>query len=766
MTRLAGRLLNFLAPLVACAVVCNTATPASAQLRIVDYNIAQNYDIAGDPNSGLQTIFSAIGAEVRNGFAKPIDVLAVQEANTDGTDAVALAAILNGIYGVTTYAAAPVPANSVSGGNGLPGLVYNSTSVSLVGTIAFGDVGSDSTQQPRSSLRYQLRPTGYGATADFYVYNNHYKSDDSSTDQARRNVEAQGIRANSDALGEGTHAIYVGDFNVYHSGEPMYQTLLAAGPGQAIDPASFTKLYHTQSPAIESAFTGQVLGGMDDRFDFQLITGEFQDNEGLSQLAGSYRTFGNDGTHTTNGALTTGTGAAPNVLTALAQSSDHLPVVADYQLPAKLGVQIATIPASVAAGASVSIDVLINNLANAITALGADELDYTLSVTGDLLGSAAGTIAALAAGQTRQFSLNTATPGLKSGDVTVSTTSQGAANALFTLPVSFIVGGGEPVRTTIAKDDFDSPLNLVNFEQTPTAGTYTAPASGFGEFQVGVSASIPFALLDDSTGPFPTDSIGVLNSTTKTDAWFGVTDTLDNADPMNNPSGEGTATWTFDVSGASALEVTIDMGAMGDFEATGVNRDRFDWTYSLDGGDLLPLFTSSVDEDASAVYTLADGDTFNLQDPLSMTPTGGDPVQLSNVLHSLTAPIAGLGELLTLRLVAKTDGTSEAYAFDNINVTGLVASFAEADFNEDGFVDGDDLATWQANFGLPSDAAKDDGDADLDGDVDGADFLAWQQQWTGDGAGVAASAAVPEPTSAWLLFTALLGLAWRRTNGQ
>src|SRR5690606_1202320 len=118
------------------------------------------------------------------------------------------------------------------------------------------------------------------------------------------------------------------------------------GPGQAVDPATFTKLYHTQSPATALAFPGQVLGGMDDRFDFQLITGELQDNEGMSQLAGSYRTFGNDGTHTTNGAITTGTGAAANVLTALAQSSDHLPVVADYQLPAKLGVQVASIPAS------------------------------------------------------------------------------------------------------------------------------------------------------------------------------------------------------------------------------------------------------------------------------------------------------------------------------------------------------------------------------------------------------------------------------------
>jgi hypothetical protein len=101
-----------------------------------------------------------------------------------------------------------------------------------------------------------------------------------------------------------------------------------------------------------------------------------------------------------------------------------------------------------------------------------------------------------------------------------------------------------------------------------------------------------------------------------------------------------------------------------------------------------------------------------------------------------------------------------------MTVTGLVASFAAAGFNEDGFVDGGDLATWQTNFGLPSGAEKVQGDADLDGDVDGADFLAWQQQWTGAGAGVAASTAIPEPTSAMLLFTALLGIAWRRTNGQ
>jgi hypothetical protein len=761
-----------LTPLMVGGVSFFAATPLLAQLRIVDYNVAQNYDIAGDPG-GLNVIFAAIGAEIRNGFAKPIDVLAVQEASNDGTDATALAAILNNVYGVTTYAAAPVPANAVSGGNGLPGLVYNSSSVSLLDAIAFGDVGSTSTQQPRSSLRYQLRPVGYDSTADFYLYNNHYKSDDASIDQARRNVEAQGVRANADGLGEGTHALYVGDFNVYRSTEAMYQTLLAPGAGQAHDPlnlanaesrwsapseAELHKAIHTQSPATAAAFPGQSLGGMNDRFDFQLMTGELLDDEGLSYIAGSYRTFGNNGTHAVGGAITTGSGAAPDVLLALAQSSDHLPVVADYQLPAKMGVQVASIPASVAAGAAVSVDVLIENLAAAIVAIGADELDYALSVSGDLLGGATGTIAALASGETRQVTLNTATPGLKSGVITVAATSQGAANPLFTLPVSFIVGGGgDPIRTVIAKDDFDAPLNLIAFSQSPSAEVFTDPQDGFGRFQVGVSASIPNNLMDDSTATNPNDTRGIINRSAESDGWFGMADTLN----TQNPSGDVTASWTFDVSGASALEVSIDMGAMGNFEAS----DVFNWSFSLDGAPFAPLFTSLVAEGGIGVYTLADGDVFSLADPLHMQIAGGPTVPLSNVLQTLTASITGIGDLLTIRFDGNTNGNDEAYAFDDIIVTGLVPSFAAADFNEDGFVDGDDLAAWQTNFGMNSGAAKFDGDADLDGDVDGDDFLAWQREWSGLGEATAASATIPEPAAATLLLTALATWVRRRTNG-
>ena len=47
------------------------------------------------------------------------------------------------------------------------------------------------------------------------------------------------------------------------------------------------------------------------------------------------------------------------------------------------------------------------------------------------------------------------------------------------------------------------------------------------------------------------------------------------------------------------------------------------------------------------------------------------------------------------------------------------AVYLAADFNEDGFVDGDDLAVWQAEFGRATGATLAHGDANEDGAVDG-----------------------------------------------
>jgi hypothetical protein len=268
---------------------------------------------------------------------------------------------------------------------------------------------------------------------------------------------------------------------------------------------------------------------------------------------------------------------------------------------------------------------------------------------------------------------------------------------------------------------------------------------------------IPFALVDESSSTFPTDQQGIINTAVKTDSWFGVAGTVHASNP--NPNGLATATWEFDVAGASGLEVSIDMGAMGNYEGSGAGADSFNWTYSLDGAAFVPLFTSSVNEEGTKDYTLASGTVVaNVLDPLEMTNSASEKIELSNVLQTITSAIAGVGDTLTIKLDAIASGIDDPYAFDNIVVTGLVPGFASADFNEDGVVDGADLDAWAGGFGLAMGAAKSQGDEDNDDDVDGADFLAWQRQFgTGESA-VAGNAAVPEPGALGLL--GMGAIAW------
>jgi hypothetical protein len=91
-----------------------------------------------------------------------------------------------------------------------------------------------------------------------------------------------------------------------------------------------------------------------------------------------------------------------------------------------------------------------------------------------------------------------------------------------------------------------------------------------------------------------------------------------------------------------------------------------------------------------------------------------------------------------------TDGDSGIFLYS----PSTTATFLGADFNEDGHVDGTDLAMWQNAFGVSN-----LGDSDGDGDSDGVDFLTWQRQFTGPPAQVL-QVAVPEPNVCCVLVIA------------
>ncbi|MCA9235081.1 MAG: PEP-CTERM sorting domain-containing protein [Planctomycetales bacterium] len=97
-----------------------------------------------------------------------------------------------------------------------------------------------------------------------------------------------------------------------------------------------------------------------------------------------------------------------------------------------------------------------------------------------------------------------------------------------------------------------------------------------------------------------------------------------------------------------------------------------------------------------------------------------------------------------------------------ISYTLATPPASDADFNDDGIVDGEDFIAWQRGFGTLSGATNELGDADGNGTVDAADLAAWQSSFGGTTAAPLASA-TPEPTTAALAMLALAGFAgWRK----
>jgi hypothetical protein len=188
---------------------------------------------------------------------------------------------------------------------------------------------------------------------------------------------------------------------------------------------------------------------MDDRFDFQLVTGEFLEGDGLSYLSGSYHAFGNNGSTynsdinaTSNSYVFNGVTSysKPAILNALATVTDHLPVVADYQIPAIMQAVATMVPDTLRVGDAFDLNVMVSNSAKVVAAIGADELLYSLTVSGDLFGSYLNQMdLALGGGNTHSVRLATATPGMKSGQITITSPNQMVQNALITIPVNYEV---------------------------------------------------------------------------------------------------------------------------------------------------------------------------------------------------------------------------------------------------------------------------------------------------------------------------------------
>ncbi|MCJ7586737.1 MAG: fibronectin type III domain-containing protein [Candidatus Aminicenantes bacterium] len=228
----------------------------------------------------------------------------------------------------------------------------------------------------RDITEYRLKvKAGPGVGTIFRVYSMHLKSGDSSTERNQRAEEAKKLRNRLNSLPTSTLALACGDLNLYKSSEIAYQYLTnhdapysarlndpVQKPGDWHDGSQFA-LLHTQS-ASTTQKGGRASGGLDDRFDFILISDPMLTSTQLGYVKGSYTAYGNDGKHF-NKAVNDGTNYAVGKAQAdaLWESSDHLPVIVQL-LPQSGGIPKAPSGLSASSTSSSQVQLSWNDNSN------------------------------------------------------------------------------------------------------------------------------------------------------------------------------------------------------------------------------------------------------------------------------------------------------------------------------------------------------------------------------------------------------------------
>lgn len=399
---------------VALAIVATAATAVPAHaLRIVNYNIMlyPSVNVSGR-NPYFRQVMGPLGA----------DIVIVQEINSAaGVDSFrtnVLNVIEPGMWSSYPYTSGPDSNN---------GCFYKTSKVTPLGSWFW---------LPPDNLRqvnvYRFRPVGYTSIPEFRIYSLHLKAGNTSTDESRRLTDAISIRDSMNNVPPGTHCILTGDFNAYKSSDLAVQKFMESqtdNDGRLYDPKNAIGAWqdnsmfapiHTQCPSTTSyrpsgSYSG---GGVDDRFDLFLPTYNMNDGQGLDLLASTYIPVGNDGLHMNLSVTDPPISPADTAYArALWWASDHLPIRADIQLPAKIATAPALAFGTVIVGATAAQNLSVSNPA----LVPAEALGYSLSAPAGFTAPGGGfTQAAGAAPASQAIGMSTATSGVMSGTLTVT----------------------------------------------------------------------------------------------------------------------------------------------------------------------------------------------------------------------------------------------------------------------------------------------------------------------------------------------------------
>lgn len=176
----------------------------------------------------------------------------------------------------------------------------------------------------------------------------HLKAGGGSGNATTRYQQTLALMNRLETLGEDNY-VWSGDFNSYSASDSgIANALYWHNPSfRFYDPINKLgnwhdnenyALYHTQSTHSgynDACFSG---GGLDDRFDFILVSPHVYTGEkGVKSMNESYRIIGQDGNRFNRSIINPTNSSAPaNIITALHKISDHLPVVMNFEIKADI----------------------------------------------------------------------------------------------------------------------------------------------------------------------------------------------------------------------------------------------------------------------------------------------------------------------------------------------------------------------------------------------------------------------------------------------
>lgn len=193
------------------------------------------------------------------------------------------------------------------------------------------------------TLYYSHPNLALGADTTFVtVFAAHLKAGNSASDRAQRARATEAVMQYVEDESLQGNYLMMGDLNVYSDTEDAFQNLIAPTNSSLafIDPINrlgdwnnngqFADV-HTQS--THSTSNGCASGGgLDDRLDFVLVSDAAKNNDDhMEAIKSSYWAVANDGNHFNESInFPANTSVPANVLDAIYENSDHLPVRLDF----------------------------------------------------------------------------------------------------------------------------------------------------------------------------------------------------------------------------------------------------------------------------------------------------------------------------------------------------------------------------------------------------------------------------------------------------